>query len=208
MASLGDILSFEKFNLKEMWNKIKKDPERLLLGAVDPISSKLWSGVTGKDYAPAVNILGGPTKDTFQAAEAAGINTKPANAAHQVAQTIAGAYGAAGLGNVGGKLLGTAGAGAGSGTSASPGGFDWRGLAQRIGPNLLQAGAGLGGPQQAMSETPPPPALVAPPNAATGNPDLVAQIKMLMAQRGLGPAPAQTQGEARTSVGSTLTGGY
>jgi len=93
-------------------------------------------------------------------------------------------------------------------TAGGSGGFDWRGLVQRVGPNLAQMGSPAGAPAQEMQQNSPPLALVAPPSASTVNPDLIQQIKMLMAQRKLGPAPAQTQGEARTSVGSTLTGGY
>ena len=50
MSFLGDVLGFEKFNLKNLWSGIKENPERLFLGAADPFSSEYvgqdpWEGL-------------------------------------------------------------------------------------------------------------------------------------------------------------------
>ena len=92
MSFFGDVLSFENFKLGNMWDKIKKNPEQLLLGAADPFSAKLWGGITGKEYSPLVDQWGGATKDDYAKAEAAGINTGAGKTMHGLAKTIAGLY--------------------------------------------------------------------------------------------------------------------
>jgi hypothetical protein len=112
LSSLGQ---FELFNAKDMLKKIKKDPERLLLGAVDPLSTKMWSGITGKKMSPLVDQMGGPEGGStisafgnadggvYKRAEDAGIDTKAGrgmnNAAHVLSALFAGGYG---LGQLGG----------------------------------------------------------------------------------------------------------
>lgn len=107
--SLGDIFDFEFFNLKDMWKKIKKDPERLFLGAADPFSSEMWGKILGKDYEPIVDQFGGPyggswismggntNQGVYGRAEQAGIDTNDArnvhNVAHVIAALMAGNYG-------------------------------------------------------------------------------------------------------------------
>ena len=59
MSFLKDVLSFEKFNLGDMWDKVKHDPGRLFLGALDPASTSLWNKVLGKDWEPLVDQFGG-----------------------------------------------------------------------------------------------------------------------------------------------------
>lgn len=100
--SLSDALSFEKFQLGEWWDRIKDNPETLLLGAADPFGAKLWGGILGKDIEPLVNEFGGPTDSTFQGAKDAGINTGTAQGAHDVAQGVASIY----AGNYFGNQLG------------------------------------------------------------------------------------------------------
>ena len=75
--SLGDMWDFEKFNLKGMWDKIRDDPERIFIGAGDPLSSKMWGEILHEDYDPIVNQWGGPTGSTFDKAAANG--DKPKN---------------------------------------------------------------------------------------------------------------------------------
>lgn len=114
MSSLGDIGSFEMFNLKDMWKKLKKHPEQLLTG-VDPASNKLWSGVTGHDFGePLVDQLGGAyggkvismgpgghEGGVYGRAKAAGIDTTAGGGVQDVAHVIAMMYGAQGLGGIG-----------------------------------------------------------------------------------------------------------
>lgn len=92
MSFLGNVLSFENFKLGNMWDKIKENPEQLLLGAGDPFSAKLWGGITGKEYSPLVDQWGGATKDDYQKAEAAGIDTGAGRAMHGLAKAVAGSY--------------------------------------------------------------------------------------------------------------------
>lgn len=141
MSGLGDLLGFEAFNLKEIGRKIKKDPERLLIGAVDPASSKVWSKALGKDYEPMLDQWGGASADTYRKAEDAGINTKTAHNMHRAARVVA-AYFASAYG-AGAAGLGGAAAGGGSGGSGLAG------LGSNIGAELgasmgSGAGAGLG----------------------------------------------------------------
>jgi hypothetical protein len=108
MSSLKDLLGFELFNLKDMWKGIKKDPERLFLGAAEPLGSSLWGGILGKDYEPLIDQMGGPYGGSaisafgntdggvYGRAEAAGIDTNAGrnmnNIAHIVAALMAGNY--------------------------------------------------------------------------------------------------------------------
>jgi hypothetical protein len=107
MSWLGDGVGFEGFNLKNIGKKIAKNPEQLLLGAGDPLSAGVWGKVTGKDYEPLVNEWGGATDDTYQKAQAEGINTGPGKSMHGIAQGIAGLF----AGNYGAGQLGFGGAG-------------------------------------------------------------------------------------------------
>lgn len=122
MSWFGDNLSFEKFKLGNMWDKIQKNPEQLLLGAGDPFSAKVWSGITGKDYSPLVDQMGGATGDDFKKAEAAGIDTTASRQSHGLARVIAGMFaGNAAAGAMGGGGAAAGGAGAGSGGAAAGG---------------------------------------------------------------------------------------
>lgn len=123
MSWFGDVLNFEGFNLKNIGDKISKNPEQLLLGAGDPFSAGVWSKITGKDYQPLVNQWGGATDDTYQKAEALGINTGPGKKMHGLAQGIAGLFaGNYGAGKLGG-LLGQGGSGAGTVGNAGYGNY-------------------------------------------------------------------------------------
>lgn len=128
MSYLGDVLSFERFNLGDWWKKIKANPEQLVIGAGDPFSAKMWGGITGKDYEPFVDQMGGPfggnavsafganKGGVYGRAEDAGINTGPASNVHDAAHVVAAVYGGKGLMGIGGA--GGGGSGAGSGTGA------------------------------------------------------------------------------------------
>lgn len=89
---LDDMLSFEKNQLSYWWDAIKEDPERLFIGAIDPFSSKMWGEITGKDYEPMLNQLGGPSKGAYIDAAEKGIDTGPSAGSHAVAAAIASWY--------------------------------------------------------------------------------------------------------------------
>ena len=118
MSFAGDVLGFEKFNLGNTWRKIKENPWRALVGSTTGAGTKLWNKVLNRDDEPLVDDWGGAPKDSYQKAEAAGINTGPGSKMHQVARLIsayyAGSYGAdkagwtgsAGSGGSGGEIGG------------------------------------------------------------------------------------------------------
>lgn len=108
MSYLGNVLKFEMFNGKNMLKNAWNNPDQMLLGAADPFSARVWSTITGKDYKPIVDQMGGATQDTYRKADAAGIDTHDGrqvqNLAHVIAGLYAGGYGAnaAGVGSAGG----------------------------------------------------------------------------------------------------------
>ena len=122
MSFIRDVLGFEKFHAGDLWDKIKADPKRMLLGAVDPWSTKLWNHTgVGKDWEPLVDQMGGAYggntltlgdtgEGVYGRAQAAGVPTAAGSQMHDVAHLIssmfAGGYGAGKLGatQIGGKL--------------------------------------------------------------------------------------------------------
>lgn len=125
MSFFGNVFDFEKFKLGNMWDKVQKNPEQLLLGAGDPFSAGVWSKVTGKKYEPLVDQWGGATKDDYSKAEAAGINTSDGRSMHNAARAIAGIFaGNAASNAMGGGAAGASGAGAsgGAGTAGTAAG--------------------------------------------------------------------------------------
>lgn len=109
MSFFGDVFGFEKFHAGDLWDRIKDDPKRLVLG-VDPWSTKIWNKALNRDDEPLVDQMGGPygghtisafgNKDggVYQRAQDAGINTGPGggmhDAAHVISALYAGGYGA------------------------------------------------------------------------------------------------------------------
>lgn len=89
-----DLVDFEMVNLKEMWGKIKDDPERLFIGAIDPWSSEIWGKALGKDYGdnPLVNQWGGPDSSSWERAEEEGVDLGPNRLMHGIAEGIAKTY--------------------------------------------------------------------------------------------------------------------
>lgn len=105
MSFLGDVLGFEKFNFKAMWQQIREDPERLFLGAADSVGSKVWGTILNKDWKnqPIVDQWGGASKYNYGRAEKAGVDIKAGHNMHQVARVIASIFtGGAAAGHMGG----------------------------------------------------------------------------------------------------------
>jgi len=166
MSDIGDLLGFEGFQLKDWWKKIKKDPERLLLGAVDPWSSKLWGKVLNKDYEPLVDQMGGAygghtisafgenDGGVYERAREAGIDTGPAEVVNDAAHVVASLYGGAGAAKGLGAAFGGGGTGAdlgifsngGQGGMANVGGGNAGALANSGG---ISGGAGGVAPSSA-----------------------------------------------------------
>jgi hypothetical protein len=122
MGFASDVLGFEKFNLKDMFGKIKKDPKRLLLG-VDQGSTQVWNKVLGKDDEPITNWGGGPTGAAYVRAGQQGVPTKAGHKMHDLAEIIAGMIVLNGAANVmGGGSMGGAPAGGATPSGATPSG--------------------------------------------------------------------------------------
>jgi len=134
MSFLGDVGSFEMFNLGAMGNQVKDNPTRLLYGSADPFSTSMWNKVLGTDDKPLVDQWGGAAPQRYEEAQDAGINTGPGKAMHTIAKTIASIYAG---GAAGGLLSGGGGAAAGAGSA---------GTAGASGASAGGAGFGLGQP--------------------------------------------------------------
>lgn len=121
MSFLGDALGFEKFHAGDLWDRIKKDPKRLVLG-VDPLSTKVWNKVLGKKDEPLVDQLGGAygghtisafgnnDGGVYKRAREAGIDTGAGEKMQDFAHMLASIYG-------GNGLYGASGGSAGSGVT-------------------------------------------------------------------------------------------
>lgn len=182
MGWLSDNVSFEKFALKDAWDRLRDDPKRMLLG-VDPFSTGVWNKALGRDDQPIMNFLGGPMGGDalgiggggiYDRAEAEGINTGPAEGMHNIAEVVAAFYGGQGamngLGNInmgGGSGLADPAGGAngfstldGGAANVDSGGF----LSNMFGGGGEQAPwqqfmsggmPGMGGGQQQQQQPPP-----------------------------------------------------
>lgn len=126
MSFLGDVGSFEMFNLGAMGNQVKDNPARLLYGSADPFSTSVWNKVLGTNDKPLVDQFGGAAPQRYGEAEEAGINTGPGKSMHTAAKMIASIF-------AGGAAAGAA---SGAGGAASAGG------ASSAGGGLLGSGAG------------------------------------------------------------------
>jgi hypothetical protein len=138
MSWFGDVFDFESFKLGNMWDKYRQDPERAFLGINTPFESKVWGGITGKNYTPTVDMYGGATPDDVQKARQAGINTGPGQSMHGIARTIASMY----AGGAAGKAFGGFG-GAQAGGSGLNGGLLGETAASN-GTGLTMGGSGMG----------------------------------------------------------------
>lgn len=148
LADFGtDLIDFELVNLKEMWSKVKDDPERLFIGAIDPFSSEVWGKALGKDYDPLVTQLGGPAESSWERAEAEGVDLGPNELMHGIAEGISSYY-AMGYGTD--KLKA-----AGAQNGIDPGWID-KGI--DVAKNLYgQYQAGEGPPEEVVGEIPTQP---------------------------------------------------
>lgn len=99
-SKIKKAVKFEVFNVKKIFKTIMKNPQRLLVGAVSPMGTKIANAVFGTKWKPVVNQLGGATKETFDEAKAKGMETGLAKSLHAVAGVVAGFYGGAALGNL------------------------------------------------------------------------------------------------------------
>jgi hypothetical protein len=154
MSTLGDLNEFVKYARKSAFNTIKKNPARLLYGAVDPASTWAWNKVLGRDDKPILNQLGSPqgggdlglskTGGVYKDARKDGVSSNAVQRGQTffgIGDTIAGFYGgSAAAGALGGGSQAGAGSGLGSGASVAPDGAGLLGT----GSESAAAGAGAG----------------------------------------------------------------
>lgn len=138
MGFVSDVVAFERSKLKDMAGAIKRDPERLLLGAVEPASSRMWSEATGKEYEPIVDQMGGATTKDYRRAEARGIDTTAGKTMHGLARGIAAMI-------TGGYAAGAMGGGAAGGGSAAAGGETVAANTAATNPALIDSALGTEG---------------------------------------------------------------
>jgi hypothetical protein len=115
---------FEKFNFKNMWEQLKKNPGRALIGSFDPASTKLWNEILHRDDDPIISQLGGPTKQRYVDYIQAGGDPKAAKKAmqaHTIAATIASIYAGGALGPMVAGMMPAIGAGAGAAAGTAAG---------------------------------------------------------------------------------------
>lgn len=163
MSFVSDALGFEAFHTKDLWNRLKKDPKRIVLG-VDPLSTKAWNAVLGKHDKPLVDQLGGAygghtisafgNQDggVYKRAEDAGINTNAGKSMQDAAHVVAAIFGAQGLSGIGGNSGAPAGndlgifSNGGTGGMGGVGGGKAGALANSGG---IEGGAGMGSATEA-----------------------------------------------------------
>jgi hypothetical protein len=92
----SDVLKFKVFEGKKVLDTIAHDPTRLVTGA-DPASTRVWNAALGTHNQALVDQWGGTTKETAQAAKAAGINIGPGMTMEAIAHVVASWYAGAGL---------------------------------------------------------------------------------------------------------------
>lgn len=119
MSFLGDVGSFEMFNLGAMGKQVGQNPARLFYGSADPFSTNVWNKVLGTNDKPLVDQWGGAAPQRYEEAQEAGINTGPGKSMHTVAKTIASMFAGGAAGSAAGGLLGGGAGTAGTTAAAS-----------------------------------------------------------------------------------------
>lgn len=116
--SINNVFDTNIFHGEAIWDGIRDDPLRALVGAGDPFSTNVWNQILGEDWEPLVSQTGGITEQQLLDAQASGIDISDARGAYSVADTIALMY----AGNWAGGAFGGEGAAAGGSTGGSAGG--------------------------------------------------------------------------------------
>jgi hypothetical protein len=146
MSFLGDVGSFEMFNLGAMGKQVGQNPARLLYGSADPFSTNVWNKVLGTNDKPLVDQWGGAAPQRYEEAQDAGINTGPGKTMHTIAKTIASIYAGGAAGGAAGGLLGGGSGGAGAaGAAGSTGASAGYGLGQPLVTGQAGSAAYAGG---------------------------------------------------------------
>jgi hypothetical protein len=129
MSTVTDVLHNEVSHIGNLFGQMGSNPLKTIgqfaLGAADPLSAKLWSGVTGTHLTPLVGQFGGETNAQFAQSQSQGVNTGTSQMLGHVADAVAAAWGSYGLASGGAGAaagLGGDGAAAGGGVATADGG--------------------------------------------------------------------------------------
>lgn len=118
-----DVGDFAGFQLSSWDDQFRRNPAQSLVGAGDPIATKMWNEILHKDWKPMVSAYGGPTQQTFYDAERSGLDTSNMRGVDNTARTIA----PIAASYFGGPLAGAAMSGLGSwGDSLESGEQGWK----------------------------------------------------------------------------------
>lgn len=91
MSWIGSLIGNEVHHIGNLFSDFSaKNAEQLFLGAADPLSAKMWGGITGQKFTPMVGQLGGETQAQFDEAAKQGVNVKPAETMGGIANAVAG----------------------------------------------------------------------------------------------------------------------
>lgn len=129
MSKLTRAVKQSVSTIKNPIKGIVKQPDRLLTGSIDPLSTGMWNKILGRNYDPLVNQFGGPTKQTL---DDVGANSL-ARGGFKAADLVAGMFGGAGAANGLGAAANSAGIGGGAGAGGAAGGGAGGGVAEGLG---------------------------------------------------------------------------
>lgn len=123
--AIGDIFSNESSHISDMLGAFAKSPGKTLaqfaLGAEDPLGAKIWGGVTGENFTPAVGQLGGETDAQYAQSRKEGVDTGTSQTLGQIANVVAAVWGGSEAGSALGGLAGGGAGGAVEGGAAEGG---------------------------------------------------------------------------------------
>lgn len=124
-----DIGDFANYQLSSWDDQFRRNPAQALVGAGDPIATKGWNEVLGKDWKPMVSSYGGPTQQTFRGAEQSGLDTSNMRGVDNTVRAVAPAVAS----YFGGPLVGAALSGLGTwGDNLEAGEHGWRSFGEGL----------------------------------------------------------------------------
>lgn len=124
-----DVGDFGNFQLSTWDDQFRRNPAQSAVGAGDPIATKGWNEILGKDWKPMVSAYGGPTQNTLASADRAGQDTSNIRGVDNTMRTVIPA-----VASFINPLLGAAVAGAGTwGDALESGERGWKSFGDGLG---------------------------------------------------------------------------
>lgn len=122
-GGIGDFFSSEVSHVSDLLSSWGKSPGKTVaqfaLGAEDPLSAKLWSGITGEHFTPSFGQMGGETDAQYKQSQAEGYNTGTNQTLGAIANVVAAVWGGSEAGGALGSAAGGGAAGGGAAGSAA-----------------------------------------------------------------------------------------